>query len=305
MKVITTLCEGTALKILSKCFGKNNVRCAFTAEERFIEEAEVLIFLEWKPARELMRKMKNLKILQALSAGVDHIPQHEIPSGILLSSNSGSNAWAVAEHALALILSALKYIPTRDRAMRRGEFPQMLPSRLLRGKTVGIIGFGHIGQALARMLQPFDVNILAINRTGKYDGAMKIDYVGTMADLKYIFERGDIVVISIPLTEQTRNSIRKEHLNLMKRNAVLVNVARGKIINQQELFEFLQARNDVTAALDTWWHYGKEFHQDFPFETLENVILSPHCGGVYETWMEDAMKTACEKIKKLSSLSQS
>ncbi|NPA75064.1 MAG: hydroxyacid dehydrogenase [Euryarchaeota archaeon] len=302
MKIITTVCEPPGLEILRECFGADNVRCAGEAEPEFLRDAEVLVFLQWKPAKAIIKKMPKLRILQALSAGVDHVPPADVPEGVLLSSNSGSNAWAVAEHAFTLIMAALKKLPWRDRAMRRGEFPQLIPSRLLSGKTVAILGFGHIGQALAEMLQPFNVRILAINRSGKYEGPLHIEFIGTLDSLAHVLAQADIVVLTLPLTEETKGLIDRNALNVMKKNAILVNVARGKIINQSALYEFLKENEEFTAALDTWWHYGAGFRQDYPFETLENVILSPHCGGVYETWLEDAMRSACEKIKMRNDL---
>ncbi len=297
MKVVTTVCDEPGMRVLESCFGRENVTCASGAEESFLQDAEVLIFLEWNPARAAIKRMKKLKILQALSAGIDHIPKDEIPPGVVLSSNVGSNAWAVAEHALTLILAALKKLSYRDRMMRTGEFPQLLPSRLLRGKSVGIVGFGHIGQSLARMLAPFNVEIYAINRTGMYSGDIRLKFIGKLRGLDYLLAHSDIVILSIPLTDETRGLINRERLEKMKRDAILINVARGKIIEQGDLYEFLKENKNFTAALDTWWHYGEKFKQDYQFEKLDNVILSPHCAGVYETWLEDAMQAACEKIK--------
>ncbi len=298
MRIVTTFCEKNAVDILRECLGAE-VSCAEGADEEFLANAEILVFLHWRRARGLIPRMKNLRILQALTAGVDHIPPEEVPEGVILSSNSGANAWAVAEHAFSLILTALKRIPQRDRRMRLGEFPQMEESRLLRGKKVGIVGFGNIGQNIARMLAPFDVGIYAINSRGVYSGDLRVKFVGKLSDLPRVAGEVDILVISIPLTPETKGIINRGILERMKKNAILVNVARGKIIVERDLYEFLRVNPEFTACLDVWWHYRGGFKQDYPFEELDNVIMTPHCGGVYEGWERDSVLHACGKIKKL------
>jgi len=300
MKVLLAYCEQDSLKLAKQYLPNVDIKCINDADSEYIEQANALIILQWKPVKNIISKMKNLKLIQTLSAGVDHIPIEQIPKNATLCSNSGSNAWAVAELAFTLILAALKRSCYRDRAMREGKFPQLLEGRLLKGKKVGIVGFGHIGQALAKMLMPFNVKIYAINRSGVYSGPIVIEYIGKLNALDSILPKIDILVLSVPLTEDTKNMINKERLNKMKKNAILVNVARGKLIEEEKIYKFLLKNKNFTAALDTWWHYDDGFMQHYPFEKLDNVILSPHCGGVYESWLDDAIKYASENIKRLS-----
>ena len=299
MRIVSMICEPDAILKLRKCLPKHEVKCYRNADQSFINSAEILLFLEWSKARKIAKNMKNLKVLQTLSAGTDHIRKKDVPEGVRISSNTGANAWAVAEHALTLILTALKHVVYRDSLMRKNEFPQQLESRLLRGKTVGIVGFGHIGQSLAVMLQPFENRIMAINRSGKYQGSIKLDFIGTLEKLPYILRLSDILILTIPLTDETRGLIDYEKLKMMKDHAILVNVARGRVIVEKDLYHFLRTNGDFVAALDTWWRYDKNFKQHFPFESLDNVILTPHCAGVYEGWLTDAIENACEKLKNL------
>ncbi len=297
MKILTTICDKHLALIKEKLKG-HEIRCVNDTDETFIKKADILLFFYWRDAKMVIPMMKNVKMIQAMSAGVDYIDFSIIPNEAVVCSNAGANATGVAEHAVAMLLAAMKRIPYRDKKMREGKFPQLLESKLLRGKNIGIVGFGNIGQKIARMLSCFDTKIYAINRSGKYEGDINVEFVGTLGDLDSILPYMDIVIISLPLTRETYGLFNRYRLNLMKKDAILVNVARGKIIVEKDLYDFLQKNKTFVAALDTWWHYGEEFRQDYPFEKLDNVILSPHCGGVYEGWIEDEIKYAVENIKR-------
>ncbi len=297
MKILTTICDEHLTLIKEELKG-HEVKCVKNADEDFVKNADILLFFYWRDAKRVIPMMKNVKMIQAMSAGVDYINFDIIPKDAIVCSNAGANATGVAEHAVALLLASLKRIPYRDRKMREGEFPQMLESRLLRGKKIGIVGFGNIGQRIARMLSCFGVKIYAINRSGKYEGDINVVLVGTIDDLDAILPQMDIVILSLPLTRETYGLFNRERLNLMKKDAILVNVARGKIIVEKDLYDFLKDNRSFTAAIDTWWHYGDEFRQNYPFENLDNIILSPHCGGIYEGWIEDEIKYAVENIKR-------
>ena len=292
MKIATDMCD--ALPILSDFLPEHEVECIDN-----VNDAEVLIFLHWNRVKSYISRMKNLRLLQALTAGVDHIPLTEIPKNAYLCSNAGANAWAVAEHAFSLTMAALKKIVYRDRKMRDGEFPQLIESRLLRGKKVILVGFGHIGKNIARMLEPFKVEIIAINRSGKYNGEIKISEIMPISEIDKALKMADIVILCLPLTSDTEGIINRRRLEIMKSDGILVNVSRGKIVVEEDLYEFLKERNEFVAALDVWWKYGAKFKQDYPFEKLDNVILSPHCGGVYENWVVDSFKHASENVRRL------
>ncbi len=293
MKVLTNVCEHASL--LQELLKEFEVKCLKDADDKFIEDVEVFVAAGWKDIERLLPKMKRLRMIQTLSAGVNHIRFHKLPPHVIVCSNAGSNAVAVAELALTHILVALKRYVERFEKMRRGEFPQMIESRLLKGKTVGIVGFGNVGKALARMLKCFSTKIMAVNRSGKSD--MEVDFIGDMSKLDYLLSNSDIVVLALPLTKQTEGLINREKLKLMKKNAILVNVARGKIIAEKDLYEHLRDNPEFTVALDAWWHYDDEFKQAYPFEKLPNVLMSPHCGGVYEGFWEDLIRYAAENVK--------
>ena len=268
------------------------------ANDEFVESAEVLIVFHFRDVEAILPKMKKLGLIQTLTAGMDHIDFSIIPEGVKVQSNAGANARAVAEHGLALIFSAMKKVPWRDREIRKGNFPQLVESRLLRGKKALILGFGHIGQELGRMLSCLGVVVSAINRSGRYEGDVPIERIGTIDDLDEMLGDADIVAITLPLSPETKGLIDRRRLELMKKDAVLVNISRGKIIVEKDLYEHLKNNPEFTAAIDVWWHYGKEFRQNYPFEELENIILSPHCAGTYEGWFEDMVRSAGERVKE-------
>ncbi len=295
MKILINKCE--LREMLHQFLGHDfEVECLSRASEEFISHAEFFVVAGWKDVEENINRMKNLRMIQTLSAGVNHIRFEKLPPDITVCSNSGANAVGVAEQAITHIFAALKKYVERHNRMREGEFPQMVESRLLHGKTVGIVGFGNVGTALARMLRCFSVKIFAINRHGDSRG-IPVDFIGTMDSLDYLLENSDIVVLTLPLTNETQGLITREKLRKMKRNAILVNVGRGKIIVEKDLYEHLLKNPEFIAALDAWWHYGDRFKQEYPFHRLPNVLMSPHCGGVYEGFWEDLVRSAAQNIK--------
>ena len=295
MKILTSFCD--SLDILRKTLPEDEIRCIKEADEGFVESARVLIVFHFRDVKDVIPRMKKLRLIQTLTAGTDHIDFSIIPEGVNVQSNAGANARGVAEHGLALLLSAMKKIPYRDSEMRKGNFPQLAESGLLKGKRALIIGFGHIGRELGRMLSCLGVRVSGINRSGRYERDVKVEPLGTLKNLDEMLKDADIVIIILPLSAETRGLIDRRRLNLMKKDALLVNISRGKIIVEKDLYEHLKENPEFTAAIDVWWRYGKGFRQDYPFEELENMILSPHCAGTYDGWFKEMVKSAGENIR--------
>ncbi len=295
MKILALQCR--RFDIFTRSLKGHDVRCIEDADEKFLQEVEIVLAHSWKKLESVLPKLKNLKMIQAFSAGVDHFDFSKIPENVIICTNSGSNSWGVAEHALSLIFAALKLTIYRHNQMVQGKFPQMIESKLLRGKTVGFVGLGNISRDLAHMLRCFHTKLMGVSRSGKCNFCEDFIFVGKSEQLDFLLANSDIVVLALPLNKETRDLINKEKLSIMKDNAILVNVARGKIIVERDLYEHLREHPNFIAALDPWWHYGEEFKQNYPFESLPNVILSPHCGGVYEGFWEELTISAAENIK--------
>ena len=221
--------------------------------------------------------LSNLSLIQFLSAGVDFVPLGQLPPHIPVAGNGGAYAEPMAEHALAMILAAAKRLIAERANLARGEFNQFTPTRMLRGMTVGILGFGGIGVATARLLRPLGLKIHAINRRGTSE--TPVDWIGTPDRLDEMLGAADVLVISASLTRQTLGMIGARELALMKPDAILVNLARGEIVDEAALYAHLKAHPDFIACLDAWWiepvRHG-EFRMDQPFLELPNVIGSPH-----------------------------
>jgi len=268
---------------------------------RVVSEAEVMI--SWSLRRELQpsefEMLSNVKFLQLLPAGADQVPISRIPQTITIAGNVGAYADQMAEHVVAMILAIYKNLADRHNKLVQGVFDHKNESRVLRGSTCAILGFGGIGKATARLLRCFGVRILAINTSGKTDE--EVDFVGKTADLEYVLRLADIVVVTLPSTNSTRGILGNRQLGWMKDDATIVNVARAAIINEAALFEKLKTHQTFHAAIDTWWvepmRDGK-FQTNYPFLTLPNVLGSPHNSAIVPHAMEIATRFAAENVEK-------
>ncbi len=147
----------------------------------------------------------------------------------------------------------------------------------MKGAVCAILGFGGIGKATARLLRPFGTEIVAVNSTGRTDEPVK--FAGTLAELDEVLRMSDVVVIALPLTQETRGLIGRRELELMKADAILINVARGAIVDEEALYHHLQTHPDFMAGIDTRWDEprGREpFKTNHPFFELPNLLGSPH-----------------------------
>jgi phosphoglycerate dehydrogenase-like enzyme len=245
-------------------------------------QVDVIIMLGDIHARDAMgfrpQDAENLRLFQTLSAGVDQFDLSAIPRGAVICSNVGAFAEPMAETVFAFILSFAKNLPSLQEDLRRGDFPRRTKRGMfLKGKTLGIVGAGGIGRATAKLGKAFGMRVLGI--ATKPRDLENFDFVGTLGDLDRLLHESDVVVLSIPLTQKTRGLINRDKLNAMKRNAILVNVARGAIIVEKDLYEHLRENPEFRAGIDVWWKYPKEgekFQPEYPFTQLGNALLTPH-----------------------------
>jgi glycerate dehydrogenase len=243
--------------------------------------------------------LKNVGLIQLMSAGADHVPYAELPLHITISSNVGAYAEPMAEHVMAMTLALSKNLIREHRNLADGVFNQSKPNRMLRGMVCGILGFGGIGKATAMLMRSFGMRINAVNRTGRTDEPL--DFIGTLNDLRHILSSSDVVVVSLPLTNGTHGLIGKRELAWMKNDAVLINVARGAIIDEAALYEHLKENPDFKAGIDAWWiepfTHGT-FTTNYPFFTLPNVVGSPHNSAIVKGINEEGTRRAVENIQR-------
>lgn len=257
--------------------------------------------LSWNPMLELKpeeyEELKSLKFMQLLSAGADHVPFSLVPPDVTIASNVGAYAEPIAEHAMALVLTLAKRLMINHQKLSEGEFDQTSLNISIRGSACGILGFGAIGKATARLMRGFGARILAINRSGKTEE--EVDFVGTLDDLDHVLASSDILVISLPLSRVTRGLIGKRELEKMKERGILVNVARADILDEKALYDHLKNHPDFMAGTDVWWvepfRHG-EFREDYPLLSLPNFLGSPHNSAMVPGTALEGTRRAVENI---------
>jgi phosphoglycerate dehydrogenase-like enzyme len=259
--------------------------------------------LGWDLAEEIpagaLEQAPHLRFIQLLSAGVDAVDFSALPEQLLVASNAGAYATAMSEYVLAMVLSLAKRLPQRHAALAAGRYDKWVPSLVLDGAVCGILGFGGIGTAAARLMRAFGARIYAVNRTGRT--SEPAEFAGTLADLDLVLAASDVLVISLPLTLATRGLLGRRELSLMKPAAILVNVARGAIIDQRALYEHLSTHTQFSAGIDTWWNEpaGDEpFRADYPFVELPNVLGSPHSSSIVPGTMLAAARLAAQNVRR-------
>lgn len=243
-----------------------------------LERAEVLIAGGWRGSitSDMVSAMPSLRLIQTLAAGVNHVPFASIPESVLVSTGSGANSREVAEHAFALILSGAKNVVRHTAAMREGTYPQGEESRGLEGRVLGILGMGSIGSHVARIARCFGMTVYAYDLKSPFKAVA--DELYHPGQLGVFLEKLDFLVVCVPLTRKTKGMIGRRELSVMKRDAVLVNVSRGAVICEEDVYRHLRDNPSFTACLDVWWKYTPDgtFKQNFPFKELKNIVMTPH-----------------------------
>ncbi len=304
-RVVVTYKTGESNRaLLRELFGAST-ELSFIADLQAGERKQALadadVLMTWNLPKELREGesalLENTRLIQLLSAGADHVPYAELPLHITIASNVGAYAAPIAEHVVAMTLALAKNLIREHRELANGAFNQSGPSRMLQGMACGILGFGGIGKATAALMRSFGMQINALNTTGRTEEP--VEFIGTLKDLQYLLSRSDVVVVSLPLTKETRGLIGKKELAWMKNDAIIINVARGAIIDEAALYEHLKQHPDFKAGIDAWWiepfTQGK-FATNYPFFSLPNLLGSPHNSAIVRGINEEGIRRAVENI---------
>jgi phosphoglycerate dehydrogenase-like enzyme len=243
--------------------------------------------------------LANAKLLQFAASGIDWVPTRDLPPALPVAGNKGASAEPMAEHVAAMALAAAKRLVVEHDEMRQGRFNQRSRNRMLRGSVCGILGFGAVGVATARLLRAFGMKIHAINRRGVSDEPT--DWIGASDRLDDLLAASDVLVISTALTAATAGLIGARELSLMQDDAILVNVARGEIVDEAALYAHLKAHPGFFACMDAWWvepPRHPSFVVSYPFFELPNVIGSPHNSAGGGVWRDVSLRRAVANCRR-------
>lgn len=239
----------------------------------------------------MIKQAEKLKLIQVPWTGMDTFPFHIMKNSDVVICNSHSNALAVAEFGIALILDMIKKISYHDRKLRQGSWnrdqtPLSLKSRMLAHQDICILGYGQIGSRLGNILQAFGAKITAVdNHIDVNHPHVVKTYSGE--DRLLAIANADIVVCTLPLTKETEKLIDAEAIERLKPQAILINLSRAEIFDENALYNALTTKRISGFASDVWWQTpgrGKTYGpvSCHKFESLENVLLSPHRAGFIE-----------------------
>jgi len=271
------------------------------ALENRVGEADVLVISGlWHDG--LLDRAGKLRFIQAIGAGTDQFPLEELKKrGIRLASARGVNYRAVAEHAMALILALNRRLPeARDNQAKRvwrgmiGDLSRREDE--LSGKTLLVVGLGQIGGRLAQLAKAFDMRVVGLRRD-PVAGRGAADSVHPMSEFKSLLPETDFVALTCPLTKETEKLVDAEALARMKPSAYLVNLARGRVVDEEALVEALATRRIAGAAIDVT--VEEPLAPNSPLWRMEHVLLTPHTAGETRRYEDNVIEILRDNLGRL------
>jgi len=269
--------------------------------EQHIGEADVLVISGlWKNS--LLDRTRKLRFIQSIGAGTDQFPRDELTKrGIRLASARGVNARAVAEHAMALILALSRRLPeARDNQTRRvwrgmiGDLAEREDE--LGGKSLLVVGLGDIGGRLARLAKAFDMRVVGLRRNPAA-GRGVADTVHRMDALRSLLPETDFVALTCPLTTETEHLIDTEAFGRMKPSAYLVNIARGRVVDEPALVKALAAKRIAGAAIDVT--ADEPLAPSSPLWGMAQVLITPHTAGETRRYEDNVIEILRDNLERL------
>ena len=266
-------------------------RCPEKNAER-AADADIVVESNMPLHKDFFDACPNLKMLSIAFTGLDHIDLNECERrGIIVKNAAGYSTEAVAEEAICMMIGLYRHVIENDRITRSCTGVPMSPGREIAGKTIGVIGLGAIGQRTAKLAQAFGCNVIAWNRTPRI-----VDGV-TIVDKETLFKEADIVTIHIALNDETRDFVTAKELALMKRSSIIVNAARGPVVNAQDLSDALKEGRISGAALDVY-DVEPPLDSNNPMLDAPNTILLPHIGFATKEAFELRLGIVVNNVKE-------
>ena len=254
--------------------------------------ADVVVESNMPLRKDFLDACPNLKMLSIAFTGLDHIDMDECKRrGITVMNAAGYSTEAVAEETICMMIGLYRHVIENDRITRSCKGPSMAPGREIAGKTVGIIGMGAIGQRTAALAQAFGCKVIAWNRTPKQVQGV------TFVDKETLLKESDIVALHIALNNETRNFLTAKDFKMMKSSAIIVNAARGPVVNTNDLAEALKNGTIAGAALDV---YDGEppLNEDNVILKAPNTFLLPHIGFSTEEAFKERLKIVVGNVER-------
>jgi phosphoglycerate dehydrogenase-like enzyme len=238
---------------------------------------------------ELFQSCPRLRLVSVWGTGTDNFDlAAAVKHAVTVTNTPAVSAYSVAEHALTLMLAVARRIPSQDAAVRNGEWPRGQGVEL-RAKTLGIIGLGAIGRRFAELGHGIGMDVIAWTMHPR--PAPNIEFV----DFEQLLRRSDVLSIHLRLTDQTKGMIGSRQFSLMKKTAILVNTARGAIVDEAALVDALSTKQIAGAGLDVFT--TEPLPAGHILRTLDNVVLTPHCAGITPEALEAGLRMAVENVR--------
>lgn len=273
--------------------------CAENKVQEVAKNADVLIPITAPITKEIL-SLSSVKLIQQFGIGLDsvdieaateaNIPVCNIPA------QKGGNAISVAELTVFHMLALARRYKEASVSLESGSFVNRSVGICLKQKTALIIGFGAIGQEIAKRLRAFDMRLISVSRSGKTVKNCPVDYAAQSDELEQLLPQADFVILAVPLTSETKDLINTKEFQLMKPETFIINVARGGVINYDALLSALKNKQISGAGLDVFWHE--------PIDPVDpilkyNVIATPHMGGITHYSLNQIAKEVAANIERL------
>lgn len=284
--------------IIAKELPKLNLLSAKTpAEALGLDIADTEVVVSWEALGEVLPRINNLKWFQALSAGFEHITATgALPGEAVLTTVAGAAATPVSEMVMTFLLAIVKRVPEMLENQRQKKFELYFPGGELSGRTIAVLGLGHIGKAVVKKAKAFGMTVLGYDKyVTELEGA---DQIYPLDGLDEVTRRSDFIVICLPSTAETRGLIGEKELRSMKKTAYLINVARAEIVDREAFVRSIKEKWIAGAALDVFWGGAANMGltPDDELWDLPNVILSPHCATVTEMYVPRTGEIVCRNL---------
>ena len=284
--------------------------CAPDADDEiapFIAGTQVLVTNMF--SARLGQEATDLRLIQLPGSGFDRIDFDAVPPGTQVAV-CFEHQRGIAEFVLMSAMVLSRRLFDYDRRLRNGDWTTSMiagdvPAHELGGRTIGVIGYGRIGREVGRLARQFGMRVMALNRSATAPAEAEPDVMLGPEDLHTLLKESDVVVIAIPLSDASRGIIGAAEFDVMKPGAILINPARGAIVDEEALYHALSDKRIAGAAIDVWYQYpsmgsDQVWPSRFPMHELDNVVMTPHISGYTDEMARGRLREIAANIDRLA-----